>query len=57
LRLIYFLSSIIARNAALIVEGKILGGESAREEGTPLSGTIKDIASDNNIKKCYNIKG
>jgi hypothetical protein len=36
---------IIARNAALIVGGKILGGKSIREEGTPSSSSIEDIAS------------
>jgi hypothetical protein len=46
LQLVYFLLLIIARNAALIVGGKILGGRSVREEGTLLGSSIKDIASD-----------
>jgi len=46
LQLVYFLLLIIARNATLTVKGKILGGKSIREEGTLLSNSIKDIASD-----------
>jgi hypothetical protein len=45
LQLVYFLLLIIARNAALIVRGKISGGGSVREESTPLSSSIEDIAS------------
>jgi len=56
-RLVYFLLLIIARNAALIIRGKILRGKSVKEEGTPLSSNITDIASDGNIEKCYSVGG
>jgi hypothetical protein len=45
LRLVYFLLLIIAKNAALIVGGKISRSKSIREEGTLSSNNIKDIAS------------